>query len=112
MTTVFSSEVRCAVCGHESQVSQIGSTNSFGSSDLDTRPAEMQRSTISMWVFCCPCCGFCAGDLAEGTESLNAIVRSPDYQVRLKNELCPAKANEFRCQALIAKLTGSPQAAA
>lgn len=112
MTTIFSSDVRCAVCGHESQISEIGSTNAFGSSDLDTRPPEMQRSTIWSWVFSCPGCSYCAGDLSEGTEGLNAIVKSPDYQARLKDELYPAKANEFLCQALIAKQLGQPQRAA
>ncbi len=111
MTTIFSSDVRCAVCGHETQISQIGSTNACGSTDLDTRPPEMQRSTIWSWVFCCPGCGYCAGDLLERTKGLNGIVRSPNYQARLKNELCDAKANEFLCQALIAKHEGHPQAA-
>jgi hypothetical protein len=112
MTTIFSSDVRCAVCGHESHVSQIGSTNSFGSSDLDTRPPEMKRSTIWAWVFSCPGCGYCASDLAEDVGELNAIVCSPDYQARLKDKRCPAKANEFLCQALIAKHLGGMQVAA
>jgi hypothetical protein len=109
MTTIFSSDVRCAVCGQESHVSQIGSTNSFGSPDLDTRPPEMKRSTIWAWVSCCPGCGYCASDLAEDVGELNAIVHSPDYQARLKDERCPAKANEFLCQALIAKHLGRLQ---
>ena len=45
MTTIFGEEVTCAVCGSKQTVQEIGSTNTFGAMDLDTRPPEMQRSS-------------------------------------------------------------------
>lgn len=38
---------KCAVCGKESEQITLASTNTFGSPDLDLRPPEMKRSTMS-----------------------------------------------------------------
>jgi hypothetical protein len=57
MTTLYREKSRCAVCGIATEYTSIGSTNAFGSPDLDTRPPEMQRSTIFAWVQRCPECG-------------------------------------------------------
>ena len=37
MTTMHEEEMSCAVCGATQTVMELGSTNSFGSMDLDTR---------------------------------------------------------------------------
>jgi hypothetical protein len=42
MTTIHQEEVSCAVCGSAQRVMELGSTNAFGSMDLDTRPPEMR----------------------------------------------------------------------
>lgn len=68
MTTLFSETVTCNVCGTENEISTIGSTNAFGSPDLDLRPPEMQRSTMSFWVNECKGCGYVAADLSEETD--------------------------------------------
>lgn len=54
MTTLYEAKAQCAVCGTESEYTGIGSTNSFGSPDLDTRPLKMKRSTIVDWIQRCP----------------------------------------------------------
>ena len=42
---------------------EIGSTNSFGSPDLDLRPPQMQRGTMGEWVQQCPACGYVSGKI-------------------------------------------------
>jgi len=59
MTTMYEQNVDCFFCGTSSQHGSISSSNTLGSSDLDTRPAEMKRSTICYWVQRCPSCGYC-----------------------------------------------------
>jgi hypothetical protein len=58
MTTIFRKKKKCALCGHERECYEVASTNSFGPMDLDTRPPEMQRSTINHWVQMCEKCGY------------------------------------------------------
>lgn len=65
MTTYFREDVTCAVCHKASAHNVLGSTNTFGSPDLDLRPAEMQRSTMHAWLQRCPHCNYIASDLAE-----------------------------------------------
>jgi hypothetical protein len=103
MTMIIGHDVRCVCCGQTSKVRIVCSTHAFGSPDLDTRPPEENRSTIWANVYRCPGCGYCASDLSEGSGDLNSIVQSQDYRAHLENESWPAKANEFLCQALIAK---------
>jgi len=40
MTTMFKEIVQCAVCAEKSEHLSIGSTNIFGSIDLDTRSPD------------------------------------------------------------------------
>ena len=42
MTTIFDTQKKCATCGTPSVIYEVGSTNSFGSPDMDTRPPEMK----------------------------------------------------------------------
>ncbi len=65
MTRIFEQEVECCVCQEKSKHMIIGSTNSFGSPDLDTRPPEMKRSTLSLWIQRCPSCGYSSPDLSD-----------------------------------------------
>ena len=80
MTTIFNEDICCSVCNNKSSHSMIGSTNTFGSPDLDTRPAEMQRSTINHWVQRCPSCGYCAPDISSCEAGTKEIVYSKAYQ--------------------------------
>ena len=54
---------KCSVCGKESKQITVGSTNAFGSADLDLRPPEMKRSTMPWWIHKCPHCGYVARSL-------------------------------------------------
>lgn len=108
MTTVEEETVKCAVCGTESQIMSIGSTNEFGSPDLDLRPAEMFRSTIDMWIQRCRGCGLCAPDLTEletSASEAKEIVGQSVYQHQLNNSEFPELANSFLCSSLIEEET-------
>jgi hypothetical protein len=72
-----------------------------GSPDLDTRPPQMLRSTLSHWVQLCPHCRYVAADISKGTDVTAAIVRSDAYQTQLSDELFSELANLFLCCALI-----------
>ena len=101
MTTMSLKTIRCSVCGNEKMISLINSTNAFGSSDLDTRPPEMMRSTIHAWVHCCPGCGYCASDLSKGGRAARKVIQSPEYVEQLNNTDFPELANSFLCQSMI-----------
>lgn len=73
----------------ENQYTDIGSTNEFGSPDLDTRPPEMRRSTIFAWVQRCPQCGYCACDVSKAPSQAEALVRSSEYIRQLSDSIYP-----------------------
>lgn len=108
MTTIFEITEQCLVCGTVSSHAEIGSTNAMGFSDLDTRPPEMRRSTMEMWVRECPKCGYCAESLEEGgeAEAVRKIVLSPEYRKQLKKRSFPRLANRFLCRAMILEAQG------
>lgn len=64
MSTFGKENVKCAVCGQESEFSFTLSSNQLGAPDLDMRPPEMLRSTLFTWVQRCPRCGYCAEDIS------------------------------------------------
>ena len=95
MTTYGKDTQTCANCGAAVECTVLNSTNSFGSPDLDLRPAEMQRSTMHCWLQQCPECGYIAGDLADSIEGAGDIVGSDAYQDVLKNPDLPELARMF-----------------
>lgn len=101
MTTLYKEKVRCSICGTEAEQTGIGSTNAIGSRDLDTRPPEMERSTIHAWVQRCSGCGACASDLSEAGLSAGDVVKRPGYLAQLRNAEFPELANSFICKSLI-----------
>ena len=54
-------------------------TNAFGSCDLDTRPPEMQRSTMNYWLEECPHCGYIAYNIAKPTDVNRDILQQESY---------------------------------
>ena len=100
-TTVSDQEVTCAVCGETSTFPVLNSTNSMGYADLDTRPPEMQRSTMPMWVQRCPGCGYCSSDISYADKGVKEIVESDEYQTQLSDPAFPELADTFLCKAII-----------
>lgn len=112
MTTLYKEKARCAVCGTETEYTCIGSTNAFGSPDLDTRPPERHRSTIFAWVQRCPECGYCGSDVSQAPSQAASVVSSPEYTRQLSDSTYPELANKFLCKALIDERSGDYAAAA
>ena len=79
MSTFHSFEFKCAVCGNVSEYRIIGSTNAFGSSDLDLRPPQMERGTMPLWVHECPVCGYVANSVKDKTTVTVDFLKSPEY---------------------------------
>jgi hypothetical protein len=108
MTTLVQLRVPCTLCGAENRLTGIGSTNSFGSPDLDTRPPEMRRSTMFSWVQRCAGCGYCAPDLKEARPGAREVVESPEYRAQLADASHPELANLFLCHAMVSRGTQDP----
>ena len=95
MTTMHQEKVKCCVCGKKSNHDVVGSSYSHGSSDLDTRPPEMTRSTIYYSIQRCPSCGYCASDLSECNGDVKFHVESNEYQEIIRNKAIPKVAASF-----------------
>ena len=80
MSTFFDTRETCYVCRKTGTYRTIGSTNAFGPSDLDLRPPEMQRSTMSAWVHECPGCGYAASDVSDQTGVTEDFLASAEYR--------------------------------
>lgn len=83
---------KCAVCGKESEYMVLRSTNTFGGyQDLDTRPPEMKRSTMHLWIQECPECGYVSGEVSDETSITSEYLRSDEYlscnNISFKSEL-------------------------
>lgn len=106
MTTIHTAKTTCCLCGEESELRMIGSTNALGSPDLDTRPPEMQRSTMFAWVNRCAHCGYCSSDITRASGKTKAVVESEAYRSQLEDKAFPDLANSFLCKAMIAEREG------
>jgi len=101
MTTHYEKKVRCSECGAENEYTCIGSTNVFGSPDLDTRPPEMQRSTTFAPIQRCPECGYCASEVSTTHPEARAVVGGKEYRDQLNDPTYPELANSFLCKAMV-----------
>lgn len=100
MTTYFRRESTCANCGKPSEHNVLGSTNAFGSADLDLRPPEMQRSTMNAWLQACPHCHYIASDVGEREGDLS-LVGSQGYVDALADLRFPQLARIFLAHAFL-----------
>ena len=95
LTTIFENKVMCCVCGEKSYQTDIGSSYSSGSPDIDTRPPEMERSSIEYWVHRCPSCGYCSSDISECDDNSKEVVDSKEYKDILSGSEMPELATLF-----------------
>ena len=80
MTTVARKKVKCGCCGFVLEMSALGSTNTCGSMDLDTRPPEMMRSTMTYWLTRCPECGYVDSNIELCDKISKEVVKSLEYR--------------------------------
>ena len=96
MSTAARVTRKCSVCGKESEHRVLMSSNTFGGGpDLDTRPAEMMRSTMCYWVQECPHCGYISEDISDETSVGKEYLDSEEY-IKCNNLKLPTDlANKF-----------------
>ena len=80
MTRFMKEKCICAVCGTASTYNTLASTNTFGSPDLDLRPPEMRRSTMSTWIQECPSCGYVSSEVSDPTNVTRMWLMSEKYR--------------------------------
>jgi hypothetical protein len=110
VTSTSSETVRCAACGKESSAEVLHSASEFFPRDLDGRPGEMYRSTISCWINECPHCGLCAPKLEKVPPEVVRLVASTGYREILGSQ-APVLARRFLCFAQVADSLSDPLAA-
>lgn len=80
MTMMMREKSKCAVCKAVNEYSVITSTNTLGGGpDLDLRPAEMQRSTMGVWVQVCPECGYVSANISDKHHVTKKWLQSQQY---------------------------------
>ena len=102
MTTFLRKEITCAVCGYTFEGRILTSTNTMGPPDLDLRPAEMARSTLSMEITVCPCCHYVAYDIAEpiSKDTKNFVLSDAEFQTEYRAYSVKAYRNLMRIAVL------------
>lgn len=80
MTSYEREDLRCYCCGKRSVQTVLLSTNSFGSRDLDQRPAGMARATVESWLEECPFCGYVAGNIEHGDVKARAFLETAEFR--------------------------------
>ena len=102
MTTFAKNMTCCSVCGSAVESTVVISTNSFGASDLDMRPAPMMRWLINTWVQKCPECGYAAQNINDPCPVSRYFLNTESYKtcagIKFKGDLPIA----FFQQAMIA----------
>ena len=112
MSTFMPVREVCFICGEENEYTEVASTNTFGGSmDLDTRPPEMQRSTMPYWVQRCPGCGYVAGTVSDKTSVDRAFLESDAYRTCDGIAFDSGLAERFYRQYLILKADGKAERA-
>lgn len=95
MTSYGTATQTCSVCGAAVECTVLMSTNAFGSPDLDLRPPEMERSTISELLHECPQCGYINGNLSNTIEGAKETIESDRYQAIAADAELPEVASRF-----------------
>lgn len=100
MTVILPFEVSCVCCGRTSHHGALGSSNFIGAYDLDGRPPEYYRSTMSNWIQQCPGCGYSARDISTASGNIE-IVSDPSFRTLLEETRYPPLARRFLAYALL-----------
>ncbi len=79
MSTIMRRECTCAICGVTHEYRYVASTNTFGGEpDLDSRPPEMLRSTMGLWVHGCDC-GYISREVSDKSSVSREWLQSENY---------------------------------
>lgn len=109
MSCIIDINTTCAICGTKSEQRLVASTFQYYLPDLDTRPGEMSRSTMHLWIEKCPHCGYISTDLSKepllSKEVVHSIIESDEYKNCLNVDFPSKAAKDFYRCAYIQKET-------
>lgn len=102
----------CAVCGQESQPPAFRPPPVEQAPDLDLRPGERLRGSMSRWLQACPHCGYAAPDIARAHPGAAEAVQAAPFRALLAEANYPPLARRFLAWAHVLEETGALHAAA
>ena len=105
-------EKRCGVCGHESRQAVFRPPVPEQAPDLDLRPGEPVRSTMTRRLQACPHCGYAAPDITEAHPAGAQAVAAAPYRALIADTAHPVLARRFLAWAHVLEETGALHAAA
>lgn len=80
MSRIVPVECKCAICGATNEYRGLASTNTLGGDpDLDSRLAEMKRSTMYVWIQECPECGYISEEVSDSSDVTIEWLQSEKY---------------------------------
>ena len=105
-------DVNCPVCGAVNQVDRLLSTHSFGSPDLDLRPAPDEGRLLEYMIESCQACKYSAGTLdAKPLKGTGTAMSSPEWVAIGKRKGLPKLAAAFKRAELICTHSHEPRGA-
>lgn len=107
MSTIYRNKKRCRNCGRKSEQIEVGSTNEFGSRDLDFRPAPMLRTAMMHFIQECPFCHYSSHDIAVKPSVSKSFLRSEAYKTAEGHSFSHQAAGAYYRAYLIEKETGN-----
>lgn len=111
MTTLYTKETTCAACGNKFETTEVGSTNEFGSMDLDMRPPPMKRDILEYEIQECPRCHCCLPQIASPPDGVDpAWVQDANYLAVACDAQTPDVPRRFLAYAHLAKRGGEDRA--
>lgn len=114
MTRITKMPRTCSVCGTTSEQAVCLSTCSFGSPDLDLRPPQLARSTMSTWYEKCPECGYVAVNIEKIEMKNSGYLETDEYRSlegMPQSRKTPDMARDFYQLYLIANHDGDTESA-
>lgn len=96
-------DVACPICGAINRPGRLLSTHSFGSPDLDLRPAPDEGRLLAYMIEVCNACGYAASCLDDTPkEGAATAMASAEWKALVSTKDLPALAAAFKRAELIA----------
>ena len=105
-------QVACGVCGRESRQPLFRPPPPEQAPDLDLRPGEPVRSTMTRWLQQCPHCQYAAPAIAKAHPGAAAAVSAAPFRALIQDAGHPPLARRFLGWAHVLEETGALHAAA
>lgn len=102
MSTIINMDIVCEACGHSFGQTTLSSISIIDPPDLDTRPGEMLRSYLDIFVKRCPSCNYCSRDLSKFDDRFREVMESSEYKSQLEDTTYPELASSFICNGMLA----------